>query len=307
MALQVSTLDGLAKKDRLSIAVVCVGQSGHINPILNICTELSKRGHEVKLYCEDYSKNEFETKIKQTGSEFVPLDMQGNTWEVIKEKSIRCGRVAFLEEEGIMLPALEKEFAKSKPDVVLSDFATFAGPAAAESFNIPLVINLPGPCKVLRWFLSTPDVSTGIKLFGFHLTRQRLSLESFAAEMNIQGFATWGSKLRHHVGKGAVVLVQSIWGLDEAAPMYPNTVMTGPVLPPAGDLRARLAKEHAELHQFLRGSVSGAVYVTTGSHVKLHDWQVRVLYNGLKKGKFRVVWSLKEDMQRFLPVKDGML
>ena len=103
---------------------------------------------------------------------------------------------------------------------------------------------------------------------------------------------------------GAIVLVQTIWGLDLTTPVYPNMVVTGPVLPPATHLRDRLAKEHGELHKFLRASSGGVVYVTTGSLAKLHDWQVRVLYKGLKKTKFRVVWSLKEDQQKCLPVKD---
>ena len=100
-----------------------------------------------------------------------------------------------------------------------------------------------------------------------------------------------------------MVLVQTIWGLDQTMPVYPNMVITGPVLPPAEDLRERLAQNHAELFQFLRKSES-VVYVTTGSLAKLHDWQVKVIYNGLKKGQFRVVWSLKEDQQAHLPCKD---
>ena len=102
------------------------------------------------------------------------------------------------------------------------------------------------------------------------------------------------------------MLVQSIWGLDQTTPVYPNLVMTGPVLPPAADLREKLAKDHGELYKFLRASegVAGVVYVTTGSQVKLFDWQVRALYHGLKRTKLSVVWSLKEELQELLPNKD---
>ena len=127
------------------------------------------------------------------------------------------------------------------------------------------------------------------KMLGFHYCLQSLDQ---------------GEKLRHHVGRGAVVLVQTIWGLDITTPVYPNLVVTGPVLPPAADLRDRLKKDHGELFKFLRDSPKGVLYVTTGSLAKLHDWQVSVLYKGLKKADYRVVWSLKEEQQKHLPVKD---
>eukprot|EP00913_Durusdinium_trenchii_P033016 g30908.t1 len=86
-------------------------------------------------------------------------------------------------------------------------------------------------------------------------------------------------------------------------PIYPNFIVTGPVLPPAAALRDGLAK-HVELQRFLRAAPEGVVYVTTGSLVKLEAWQVRVIFNGLKKAKCRVVWSLKEEKQEFLPSKE---
>eukprot|EP00438_Fugacium_kawagutii_P004453 Skav232376 [mRNA] locus=scaffold1077:86180:88430:+ [translate_table: standard] len=249
------------KKERLFIAVVSTGQSGHMNPMLNICKELCKRGHQVTVYTEDFAKKDFEKKIKQTGSEGVFLDMQGNTLEDIKTEAKKRGSVLFLYMEEIMLPALEKEFAKGKPDVVLADFATLAGASASESFDIPLLINVPGPLRMMRAFLALPDATTGWKLFGFFMQRQRLNLETFAALINIQHFASMGRKLQHHVARGAVMLVHTIWGLDQPAPVFPNLVMTGPVLPPAVDLREQLAKEHVELHRFLRESDGpGAVY-----------------------------------------------
>lgn len=66
----------------------------------------------------------------------------------------------FLYLEEIMVPALRKEFAKSKPDVVMTDFATIAGATVAEEMDIPLVINLPGPLSMLRTFCGMVDTST---------------------------------------------------------------------------------------------------------------------------------------------------
>ena len=176
----------------------------------------------------------------------------------------------------------------------------------AEEMNIPLVINIPGPLTGAHVFMGMADPSTAVNFLGLHIARQRLSIMALARFLNLKSFRTLGSKMRHHVGRGAIVLVQTVWGLDQTTPVYPNIVVTGPVLPPAADLREKLAKDHGELYKFLRASEGGAgvVYVTTGSQVKLFDWQVRARYHGLKRTKFPVVWSLKEEMQKLLPNKD---
>ena len=51
-------------------------------------------------------------KIKQTGSQFVPLDMQGNTADGIMKMAEEANRLPFLFLEEIMLPALRTEFSK---------------------------------------------------------------------------------------------------------------------------------------------------------------------------------------------------
>ena len=289
---------------KLSVAVVCTAHSGHMNPVLPICSELFKRGHQIKVYTADYGKAEFEKKVKQTGSEIVLLDMQGHTADSITEQRKKENRMTFLVLEEIMLPALRIEFIKSKPDVVVADFAALAGATIAEEMDIPLVLNLPGPLSLLRTLCGMVDTSTAFNFLGLHVARQRLDAMVLGKWMNVQHQAAWAEKLRHHVGRGAVVLIQTIWGLDVTTPVYPNLVVTGPLLPPAADLRDRLKREHGELFKFLRDSPKGVVYVTTGSIVTLHDWQVSVLYTGLKKTEYRVVWSLKEEKQKSLPIKD---
>ena len=97
----------------LSIAAVCAQGTGHLLPILNICTELSKRGHKVKVYMPDFDKENTEKLTRKSGSEFVPLDSQGNTEEGVKEKANKIGTIQFLLWEEIMSPALRSEFSKS--------------------------------------------------------------------------------------------------------------------------------------------------------------------------------------------------
>merc|ERR1719436_1430105 len=100
-------------------------------------------------------------------------------------------------------------------------------------------------------------------------------------------------------------MIQTVWGLDSIQPLLPSIVVTGPVLPPPADLRSKLGEEHPELYKFLHASgLDGVVYVTTGSLAELMQWQVEAIYHGLKKAGCRVVWSLKEKQQAWLPMKD---
>lgn len=55
-----------AKKDKLTVAVVCVDKSGHMLPVLYICGELAKRGHRVRVHVPGYGQNEFEKLLGKT-------------------------------------------------------------------------------------------------------------------------------------------------------------------------------------------------------------------------------------------------
>eukprot|EP00439_Symbiodinium_sp_Y106_P010623 s5114_g1.t1 len=248
---------------------------------------------------------EFEKKVAQTASSIVGLDMGGVNADELEKKAREQKRIVFLLLQELMASPLEKELTMDRPDVVMTDFATLAGCAVAQKLGIPLLVNLPGPISLLRVFLGMVDTTTACNFLGLHIARQRLSPMGFAGWMNFDQMGEWAARLRTFIANGAVVLVQTVWGLDQPTPLPPNVVITGPVLPPAHDLRQKLASEHPKLHDFLRASGdAGVVYVTTGSLAKLHDWQVRAIYKGLKKAQCRVVWSLKEAQQEFLPSKD---
>ncbi|CAE7438373.1 UGT2B14 [Symbiodinium natans] len=249
--------------------------------------------------------SEFEKKVTQTGATIVGLDMGGNTADDVDKTAKAKKKIIFLLLQELMSPPLERELTKDKPDAVLTDFATLAGCSVADKLDLPLLINLPGPISLLQAFVGMVDTSTAVNFLGLHIARQRLSTMRFIGWMNFNQMGQWGARVRAFIAKGAVVLVQTVWGLDQPTSLPPNVVVTGPVLPPAHDLRKKLAADHPELHNFLRQSEpAGVVYVTTGSLAKLHDWQVRVIYNGLKKARCRVVWSLKGELQQFLPVAD---
>mmetsp|Transcript_31949 Transcript_31949/g.57290 ORF Transcript_31949/g.57290 Transcript_31949/m.57290 type:complete len:505 (-) Transcript_31949:350-1864(-) len=294
-----------AKKGSLKVAMVCMPASGHMLPLLHIATELVKRGHCVTVYTTDFGANEFEKKVHQVGAEIVSLDMKGKTEQDLKLQAKAEKRTSFLILQELMSTPLRRSFMTELPDVVVSDFATLAGMDVAADLGIPLVINLPGPLALFREVMGMSDVATAFSFCGFHFSRTRLTLFSLLFWANTNKMGTWSMHIRRHVAEGAVVLVQTIWALDQPAPLFPNVVVTGPVLPPAADLRQKLAEEHPELHQFLQASgPDGVVYVTTGSMAQLEQWQVEDIYHGLKKTGFHVVWSLKEKQQALLPVRD---
>mmetsp|Transcript_90659 Transcript_90659/g.234070 ORF Transcript_90659/g.234070 Transcript_90659/m.234070 type:complete len:504 (-) Transcript_90659:58-1569(-) len=294
-----------AKKDKLNIAIVSSPHSGHMLPLLHICGEVTKRGHRVRVITCDYGVKEFEKKVKQCGAEIVGLDTGGTSDEEVAAKAKALKTIIFLVLREMMLPPLAQVLAADPPDVVLADFASLAAADVAEEMGIPLVFNLPGPIALLRDFFGGADTATAWSFLGFHFARCRFNAMAFLMWSNLNRMRDFAYEFRQKVGNGHIVLVQTIWGLDEPAPVHPNVIVTGPVLPPPADLRQKLAKDHPDLYKFLHASgLGGVVYVTTGSLAQLHDWQVRDIYYGLKKADCRVVWSLKEKQQAFLPVKD---
>jgi len=293
-------------KEKLQIAFVCIPHSGHMIPMLNIADFVMSQGrHHVRLHTADFAAQGFEKKVKQIKAELVPVDTKGMTDESLEEQSKIRDVLPYNILTEVMYDSLVRSFQESRPDVVVADFATVAAMDAAKALGIPLVINVPGPVSMLRDFLGLMDPSTHTSRFGFHFGRTTFSPFVLLRCVNLKGFGSWATSLREHVLDGALMLVQTIWGLDKPQPLPPNIVVTGPVLPPPLDLRERLAAEHKELYRFLHASgLEGVVYVSTGSMAKLTQWQVEVVYNGLKKAGYRVVWSLKDDQQKFLPSRD---
>eukprot|EP00443_Scrippsiella_acuminata_P008812 CAMPEP_0115169124 /NCGR_PEP_ID=MMETSP0270-20121206/1108_1 /TAXON_ID=71861 /ORGANISM="Scrippsiella trochoidea, Strain CCMP3099" /LENGTH=505 /DNA_ID=CAMNT_0002581815 /DNA_START=33 /DNA_END=1549 /DNA_ORIENTATION=- len=292
--------------EKLNVAFVCTPHSGHMLPMLNIAKVVAERGHRVRILTTDYAVAQFQKQVNQIGADIEPLDMRGETHASMHEKAEAQNSIPFMLFGEKMLQPVIQSLAKDRPQVVVSDFVTIAGMSGAEeSMAYLLVINFPGPLSMFRQLFDLMDSSTHVAAFGLHLARTRFSPFGLLVWANKRGFRTWALKFRHHISSGAVVLIQTIWGLDRPQPLPPNVVVTGPVLPPAGDLRQRLAADHPDLYKFLHASgLDGIVYVTTGSQAELQKWQVEEIFNGLKKAGFRVVWSLKEKQQAFLPCKD---
>lgn len=272
-------------------------------PMLRIARAVVERGHQARILTCDFGAKAWYRHAQEVGAELVPICTGGVTEETVWKMCRAETRNFFVLMYRLMLPSAASSLAAGRPDAVVVDFATLAGMDAAAELKVPLIINLPGPLSLLRNFMGLPDPSTQVSFLGLHFARTRLSAHGLLMWRNTMCMREWMLPLRRHL-VDALLLVQTIWGLDPPQPVPPNVIVTGPLLPPAADMQQKLAKDHPELHRFLRSFDSqSVVYVTTGSIVELDRWQVEAIFHGLKQLGCRVVWSLKEDRQEWLPMK----
>ncbi len=124
------------------IAFFCIPAHGHTNPMLPVAAELVKRGNAVRFY----SFNEFETKIKATGAEFVSCDyflpkLTDKELSGLKSVSTTEMTVQDIRITLGMDSFLDGEFKAFRPDVVYSDSVCFWGKLIARKHNLPLVVS----------------------------------------------------------------------------------------------------------------------------------------------------------------------
>ena len=176
-----------------NIAFFCIPAHGHTNPMLPVASELVKRGHTVRFY----SFNEFESRIKATGAEFISCDPYlpslteqqeaglknvSTTEMTITDIRITLGMDSFLEEE----------FQSFHPDVVYTDSVCFWGKLNAWKHHVPMVVSTStfafnqmssqymknSPGELADMILGLPRISKELKKlepYGYHV-KNALSL-----------------------------------------------------------------------------------------------------------------------------------
>ena len=91
-------------------------------------------------------------------------------------------------------------------------------------------------------------------------------------------------------------LINSFWGLDNNLCLPPNYVLTGPLTKFSGDLASSLQEKDPELNEWITEAQREGIpvaYVSIGTMVSWNKWEVEALYEGLKKLKIKVIWSMK--------------
>ena len=124
----------------MHIAVVSLGAFGHVNPTLELVTELVRRGVRVTYFCTEG----FRTIVEPTGAQFVavPSWMEAHAGESGEDKSDVAATVPFLflhEAEAYLEPVLAV-LKEDRPDAIVHDFAGIAGTLAADVLGVPNVM-----------------------------------------------------------------------------------------------------------------------------------------------------------------------
>lgn len=124
----------------MHIAVVSLGAFGHVNPTLELVTELVHRGVRVTYFCTEA----FRRIVEPTGARFVavPSWMDAHAGETGADKSDVAATVPFLflhEAQAYLEPVLTV-LREDRPDAIVHDFAGIAGTLAADILGVPNVM-----------------------------------------------------------------------------------------------------------------------------------------------------------------------
>ncbi|RJQ68148.1 glycosyl transferase [Pseudonocardiaceae bacterium YIM PH 21723] len=133
------------------IGFVCFPAYGHLNPVLAVARELVGRGHRVTIP----AIAEFQEQVAASGAA-APLYsspfMQGEEAKAmlaeLKDKQPdRANPLktmhSFLQEAFDTVPQFESIWDGDRPDVLVYDQSTFAGPMLADRWGVPLVGSFP--------------------------------------------------------------------------------------------------------------------------------------------------------------------
>ena len=124
----------------MHIAVVSLGAFGHVNPTLELVTELVHRGVRVTYFCTEAIWR----IVEPTGARFVavPSWMEAHAGETGADKSDVAATVPFLflhEAEAYLEPVLAV-LKEDHPVAIVHDFAGIAGTLAADVLGVPNVM-----------------------------------------------------------------------------------------------------------------------------------------------------------------------
>lgn len=104
------------------------------------------------------------------------------------------------------------------------DFFSLAAMKITKAINIPLVINFPGSCELLK-VLNVPTLSKNLSVLGLTVFFDPIGLLLPKKMMPLRNTGPFVSS--------SLVLVNSFWGFDNALSLPPNFKLIGPSFEPA--------------------------------------------------------------------------
>ncbi|KAI8584350.1 hypothetical protein K450DRAFT_219420 [Umbelopsis ramanniana AG] len=288
---------------RKLVALAAIPFPGHAKPLHRIGQELALRGYDVKMFMmkrAGYTKA-FE---KDPLVEFIPLgDYEKDVCDE-ETYAIFAQDLAFNEGPGNLTLGMMCMFGKSstalkdgltdyitnvqRPDILISDYASFAATDIGNHLGIPTVVNLPG--FQLRYDFFSVPIGTGMSRkqtaslpyrFKLHLFEavQRLAI---GAPLGLTTFAHWN---RLEMYEKAVVkqmgdpwnknpfIVNNMVGLDYAQFTGSHHYLSGPILSkPEAVSNVNIDRENCEdIRPWLNATERPIIYIsfgTTGSFTK---------------------------------------
>lgn len=268
----------------LRIACISVTLSGHMNPVMHIAEAMAARNHTVAVVTfeevDEEGRAKYAENVGMFNGVFMGLPCEKSERQFLDEAE-KQGVVPFNSMREHMSQSLMDAMREWGPDVIVTDGMTLAPMDVSEALGVPLVVNVPGPV----W-----QVQQGLQS-GF----------SDAGPYHVDA-ATFRDHIAPRFRKcyaRALIAVNSFFGLEPPCAVMPYVAVTGTLATDA--VPPEISPMHyGSLLTFL-DSATQVVFVTTGSMVELPEWLVVVLFHGLKSVGCHVVWSLPEDVQRFVP------
>jgi zeaxanthin glucosyltransferase len=127
-------------------AVICPAATGHLNPMMALCKELQRRGHDIVFF----QLLETEAKVRAAGFECETIGHQRFPLGRLPKELQRLGELSgkqalhhtvslFREVSRINLREIPEHLRKNPVDALLIDEVSYAGGSIAESFRLPFV------------------------------------------------------------------------------------------------------------------------------------------------------------------------
>jgi UDP:flavonoid glycosyltransferase YjiC (YdhE family) len=302
--------------------VLFVGQPfyGHLSPLLLQAAELTRRGWRTGVATTSEGMRHLERRpagvgALDLGSTGLPAGSGEELAARLSAERFGVGLLLIARALNRAWPAiydgLVEEVGRERPDLIVVDYAAYAGVDAAEALGVPFVVNNADLLTVLPTRLLPPTASVPPPFSGRSIAtfgrRDRLVapirrwsaalLERIVIERASNALRAsralppvrFDRRLRDRL-----VIVNSAFGLEYPRPLPPLIQMTGPMLPDddnglPGDLAAWLDEGDP------------VVYVSMGTLARPTDDLLATLVAGLTSARFRALWPLRPEVRAGLP------
>lgn len=290
---------------------------GHLNPLLVQAEELASRGWRVTVVSMEEMRRHVEGR---PGVNFIGLagTMEGSAEQreaftmgpSFMKTTLWVFRWLCQAGWAVFYDGVLEVLRRDRPDVVVADFATFAGVDAAETVGVSCVVNNPDVLTLLPTRMLPPAHDVPLFLFGQSV--HELGRSSRLLQPLRRLFSAWATTLTagrflnasrrsrqlppvdfHRRLSNKLVLVNSAFGLEYSRPLPPLIQLVGPMV----------AKEEESLPDELSAWLEAGppvIYVNMGTAAVPSPDFLRKLQSGLHSTEFRVLWVVRPSQQAAL-------